>query len=116
MQWLTDGVNLVTFPEGTRSKNGRMGSFKKGAFKMAQAAGASIVPLSIQYADKVQPVDYLFPAKASRMAPRAVIKIGVPINTDKKPDDELLEEVWNAIADGLPQSQKPANDTPVGVI
>ncbi|KAL7533075.1 hypothetical protein ACHAXR_005026, partial [Thalassiosira sp. AJA248-18] len=35
MQWLKDGVNLVTFPEGTRSKNSRMGSFKKGAFKMA---------------------------------------------------------------------------------
>lgn len=115
VQWLKDGVNLVTFPEGTRSRTGRMGSFKKGAFKMAQAVGAYVVPLSIHYADKVQPLDYAFPAKASRMRPRAVIKVGKPISTEGKSDDELLEEVWRAIADELPESQKPAKDTPVGV-
>ena len=70
VQWLQNGVNLVTFPEGTRSKTGRMGSFKKGAFKMAQKCGAPIVPISIQYADKVQPLDYAFPAKSSRSRPR----------------------------------------------
>ena len=115
VQYLRDGVNLVTFPEGTRSKNSRMGSFKKGAFKMAQAVGATVVPMSIQYADKVQPLDYAFPAKASRFRPRAVIKIGKPITTDGKKDEELLEEVWGAIADGLPESQKPSKDTPAGV-
>lgn len=115
VQLLKDGVNLVTFPEGTRSKNSRMGSFKKGAFKMAQAVGASVVPLSIHYADKVQPPDYAFPAKVSRMRPKAVIKVGKPITTDGKTDDELLEEVWRAIADELPESQKPAKGTPMGV-
>mmetsp|Transcript_20041 Transcript_20041/g.43443 ORF Transcript_20041/g.43443 Transcript_20041/m.43443 type:complete len:368 (-) Transcript_20041:233-1336(-) len=114
VQCLKDGVNLVTFPEGTRTKTGRMGSFKKGAFKMAQAVGAPVVPMSIQYADKVQPLDYAFPAKSSRMRPRAVIKIGKPIPTDGKSDDELLEEVWQAIADELPEYQKPAKDTPIG--
>ena len=116
VQWLKDGVNLVTFPEGTRSKTSRLGSFKKGAFKMAQTVGATVVPMSIQYADKVQPLDYAFPAKPSRFwGPRAVIKIGKPISTDGKSDDDLLEEVWRAIADDLPECQKPAKDTPVGV-
>jgi len=114
VQWLKDGVNLVTFPEGTRSKNSRMGSFKKGAFKMAQAVGASVVPLSISYADKVQPSDYAFPAKASILFPKAVIKIGKPISTEGKTDDELLEEVWIAIAGNLPDSQKPEKNTPIG--
>mmetsp|Transcript_40027 Transcript_40027/g.96303 ORF Transcript_40027/g.96303 Transcript_40027/m.96303 type:complete len:380 (-) Transcript_40027:285-1424(-) len=114
VQWLKDGVNLVTFAEGTRSKTGRMGSFKKGAFKMAQTAGAPIVPMSIRYADKVQPVDYLFPAKSSRSHPKAVIRIGKPIMTEGKTDDALLEEVWRAIADGLPDEQKPTEDTPMG--
>ena len=45
VQWLKDGVNLVTFPEGTRSKTSRLGSFKKGAFKMAQTVGATVVPM-----------------------------------------------------------------------
>lgn len=114
MQCLKDGVNLVTFPEGTRSRNGRLGSFKKGAFKMAQSVGAPVVPMSIRYADKVQPLDYAFPAKSARMRPKAVIIIGKPIPTEGKTDDELLEEVWQAIADELPESQKPAKDTPIG--
>lgn len=115
VQTLKDGVNLVTFPEGTRSRDSRLGSFKMGAFKMAQANGAAIVPMSISHADKVQPLDYAFPAKASLMKPKAVIKIGKPIPTEGKTDEELIEEVWNAIADGLPESQKPAKGTPVSV-
>lgn len=115
VQWLKDGVNLVTFPEGTRSRNGRMGSFKKGAFKMAQAVGAPVVPMSIHYADRVHPVDYVFPAKSSWSRPKALIKIGKPIETAGKSDDELLEEVWRAIADELPESQKPAEGTPLAV-
>jgi 1-acyl-sn-glycerol-3-phosphate acyltransferase len=113
--WLKEGVNLVTFPEGTRSKDGKLKSFKKGAFKMAQTVGAPVVPMSIRYADKVQPLDYAFPAKSSAWSrPRALIKIGRPIPTGDKSDDELLEEVWRAIADALPDSQKPTKDTPVG--
>ncbi len=116
VQWLKDGVNLVTFPEGTRSKDGRLKSFKKGAFKMAQTAGATVVPMSIHFAHIVQPLDYAFPAKSSvRSRPRALIKIGRPIATDAKSDDELLEEVWQAIADELPKSQKPTKDTPTGM-
>jgi len=114
VQCLKDGVNLVTFPEGTRSKTARLGSFKKGAFKMAQAVGAPVVPMSIVFADKVQPLDYAFPAKSARWSPRAVIKIGKPILTEGKSDDELLEEVWQAVAEKLPEYQKPAKDTPVG--
>lgn len=115
VQWLKDGVNLVTFPEGTRSKTGRMGSFKRGAFKMAQAVGTPVVPISITYADKVHPVEYVFPAKPTWMRPKTVVKIGKPIATEGKSDDDLLEEVWQAIADELPESQRPAKDTPVGV-
>jgi len=114
VQWLKDGVNLVTFPEGTRTKTGRMGSFKKGAFKMAQAVGAPIVPISIHHAEKVQPLDYAFPAKPARRRPESIVKIGKPISTEGKSDDDLLEEVWNAIANELPESHKPEKDTPFG--
>eukprot|EP00804_Cyclotella_cryptica_P022301 CCRYP_015599-RA/>CCRYP_015599-RA protein AED:0.06 eAED:0.06 QI:77/1/1/1/0.6/0.16/6/2714/358 len=115
VQCLKDGINLVTFPEGTRSKTSRMGSFKMGAFKMAQSVGASIVPVSISYADKVQPLDFAFPTKPSMLCPRAVVKVGKPIPTEGETDSDLLEKVWNAIADGLPESQKPSPGTPVGV-
>ncbi len=40
------GKNVVIFPEGTRSKNGRVGTFKKGGFRLAAEAGVPIVPLA----------------------------------------------------------------------
>ncbi|MEG0768797.1 MAG: lysophospholipid acyltransferase family protein [Ruthenibacterium sp.] len=44
---LTGGTSIVVFPEGTRSKCDTMGEFKGGAFKMAFAAKAPIVPIVI---------------------------------------------------------------------
>jgi 1-acyl-sn-glycerol-3-phosphate acyltransferase len=44
---LASGVNISTFPEGTRSRNGRMLPFKKGPFYLAMESGAPIIPISI---------------------------------------------------------------------
>ena len=41
------GHPLVIFPEGTRSADGEMGSFKPGSFKLAMKADAWIVPVTI---------------------------------------------------------------------
>jgi 1-acyl-sn-glycerol-3-phosphate acyltransferase len=114
VQWLKDGSNLVTFPEGTRSRTGVLGPFKKGAFKMAQAVNVPIVPLSIAHAHKIQPLDYIFPVRPGRSVPGSVT-IGAPISTEGKTDDEVMEEVWNAIAANLPESQKPTPGTPFSV-
>jgi 1-acyl-sn-glycerol-3-phosphate acyltransferase len=42
------GLSIVLFPEGTRSLDGRLLPFKKGAFHLALAAGAPIVPVAIR--------------------------------------------------------------------
>jgi 1-acyl-sn-glycerol-3-phosphate acyltransferase len=42
-----DGVSLIVFPEGTRSREGRVARFKGGSFLLALQAGLPIVPLSI---------------------------------------------------------------------
>ena len=47
MKCLNDGVHLCAFPEGTRSKTGRLLPFKNGAFKMAIKTGSPIIPFSI---------------------------------------------------------------------
>lgn len=44
---LKDGKDMGIFPEGTRSKNGQIGEFKKGSFKLATKAKAIIVPYTI---------------------------------------------------------------------
>lgn len=41
------GQSIMTFPEGTRSQDGRLLPFKKGTFHLALAAGVPIVPLAI---------------------------------------------------------------------
>lgn len=42
-----DGVSLIVFPEGTRSRDGRVARFKGGAFLIAIDAGLPIVPVSV---------------------------------------------------------------------
>lgn len=44
---LKNGHSFLAFPEGTRSKNGRLQPFKKGVFVMAIKAGVPIVPISV---------------------------------------------------------------------
>ncbi|MCS6804904.1 MAG: lysophospholipid acyltransferase family protein [Acidobacteriota bacterium] len=44
---LDNGVSLIVFAEGTRTTDGRVGPFKKGAFILAQQTGYPIVPMSI---------------------------------------------------------------------
>jgi len=44
---LKKGCTLFIFPEGTRSRDGQLGNFKEGAFKLAQLAKKSIIPVVI---------------------------------------------------------------------
>ena len=44
---LRDGMSLVVFPEGSRTFTGHMGTFKKGAFKLADELPLPVVPLTI---------------------------------------------------------------------
>jgi putative phosphoserine phosphatase/1-acylglycerol-3-phosphate O-acyltransferase len=50
---LHEGVSVLVAPEGTRSPDGEVGTFKKGPFRMAMAAGVPLVPIVIRNADEV---------------------------------------------------------------
>ncbi len=52
---LGTGTRLFVFPEGTRSRTGRVGTFKTGAFRLAIDTGVPIVPIAIVGAEKVLP-------------------------------------------------------------
>jgi len=43
----TNGLSLIVFPEGTRSRDGRVGRFKGGSFYLALEAGLPVVPISV---------------------------------------------------------------------
>ena len=42
------GSNILAFPEGTRSLDGRILPFKKGSFVLAVEAGVPIIPMAIE--------------------------------------------------------------------
>jgi 1-acyl-sn-glycerol-3-phosphate acyltransferase len=52
---LKDGASLVAFPEGSRSKNGKIGRFRKGAFQVAIEQHLPIVPVTLNGPFKVMP-------------------------------------------------------------
>lgn len=69
-----EGRNLCAFPEGTRSRDGRVGAFKGGAFKVAIEAGVAVVPVAIQGSGAV------LPSAGFRVRPgRIVLRIGTPL-------------------------------------
>lgn len=52
---LKAGLSIATFPEGTRSKNGKMLPFKQGMFYLAIQTGVPIVPVSIIGSGNIMP-------------------------------------------------------------
>lgn len=44
---LTDGMSVVIFPEGTRTFDGKIARFKRGAFVISEELGLPILPVTI---------------------------------------------------------------------
>lgn len=53
-QAIKDGDALVMFPEGTRSKDGKLLKFKSGAAMIAGQTGADILPIGISFEGKLK--------------------------------------------------------------
>jgi 1-acyl-sn-glycerol-3-phosphate acyltransferase len=88
------GRSLVLFPEGSRSRNGKLEPFKKGAFHLALAAGVPVVPIAIRNSFEVMPPGSL------RVRPGPVhVTIEPPIDVAPfQPDDhEGLLRVVRAV-------------------
>ena len=50
---LKQGQSMVIFPEGTRSKDGTVGEFKAGSFKLATKANVPIIPIAIKNTEQI---------------------------------------------------------------
>ena len=55
------GTSVVIFPEGTRSRDGRLGEFKSGAMHLAIKAGVPVVPVAIGGTHRLLPEGSLLP-------------------------------------------------------
>ena len=98
-------LGVVMSPEGTRSADGRLKAFKKGFAHIALATRLPVVPIVITGAQ------HAWPARTLRLAPQPVrLRALAPIPTDDwRPEtlDEHVQQVWQVLADALPEDQKP---------
>lgn len=89
---ISDGYNLLVFPEGTRSKTGKVGTFRRGAFRFASESNSYIVPITIKG------VRSLFEErKYPFMRKTCYIDFGEPVKPDYSLPREKLVEIEKAV-------------------
>jgi 1-acyl-sn-glycerol-3-phosphate acyltransferase len=74
---LRRGELFGIFPEGTRSRDGRLHKGRTGAARLAVEVGAPIYPVGIVGTDRIQPPD----AKLPKLGGSCSITIGRPVNS-----------------------------------
>lgn len=102
---LRGGQSFLIYPEGTRSPDGRLQEFKKGAVVMAIKAGVPIVPIACSGAHRVMEKRSLV------IYPREIlVEFLEPIDATKysmERRDALNNCLHDALAAALPPDQKP---------
>jgi 1-acyl-sn-glycerol-3-phosphate acyltransferase len=93
------GYSFLIFPEGTRSRDGQLGPFRRGGFFLALASGAPIVPVTIQGTFDLMPKRQWF---ARRGAVRVVFHEAIPVTgMDRESMAGLMETVRQTILSGM---------------
>lgn len=94
---LVNGVCTVIFPEGTRTKDGSLSRFKRGAFQIALDLSLPIIPISLSGCYDVMPKG----AWVVRRHP-VHMHVGAPIDLSQYADpNEAIEAVRNAVENGI---------------
>jgi 1-acyl-sn-glycerol-3-phosphate acyltransferase len=92
---IREGKSVMTFPEGTRSRDGEIKTFKQGTFHLAIKSGVPIIPISIIGSGRIMP------KRSLKVTPGKVkLVIGKPIevqNYGTENRHELINNVRNII-------------------
>lgn len=99
-----DGVSIYLAPEGTRSRDGRVGPLKKGGFHLAIGTGAPIVPVAIRGTIDILPRG----SRSMRRGRPVRVRIGAPIPVGGRDLEGLMQEVRDFLVKNV------ENDTSTG--
>jgi 1-acyl-sn-glycerol-3-phosphate acyltransferase len=98
VEMLHEGDSFVVFPEGHRTRDGRLGPFYPGAFRLAQQAGISVVPMALKGLRNI------CPAGDWRIRPGQVdVLFGRPIPPRDGDPSELAAEARAALNELMAQ-------------
>ena len=98
-----DGVGILFFAEGTRSQDGKLRPFKKGAFRVATSQNIPILPVTIIGTRDIQRPKslFIFPGRV-----KMVIHPAIEVDGESQVDiRDLMTRTREAIASVLPEEQ-----------
>jgi 1-acyl-sn-glycerol-3-phosphate acyltransferase len=101
---LRSGLHILVYPEGTRSLDGRLSTFKKGPFFLAQETQAPIIPIALSGTQTMM-------HKGSNAIVPGLARIQVLPAVEPSrygTREELMTAVRSAIAEALPPEMQPA--------
>ncbi len=93
-----EGTTVLIFPEGTRSRNGNLQPFMKGAFSLASRAEVPILPLAIRGSYALHPTGSIL--SVPKRTGVVTIRLGKPVPVSGKGlsyKGELAQEIHGAI-------------------
>lgn len=98
-------LSIFLWPEGTRSRSGRLQPFKKGVVHLAIQTGLPVVPIVVQGAQR----SWRKGTYTVRPEPIHVTVLPAIATTDWSEEriDEILEELREAFSKHLPEEQRP---------
>lgn len=104
---LKAGIPVLVFPEGTRSKDGRMREFKVGAAALASSLKVPVLPVALIGAHEAMPRDTSWPRRGR---PPVIVAIGEPLRARDNEQVTAFNERIQATVRSLYREYRPLID------